>query len=136
MKRTVLGVAVMILGIVMCITGIALCAVSAQGGASVNADIKAMVNIQENKVYSGTYTALCGNGEKITITDSEIIFSDGSEESYRLSVWKNMPDTNEETGEITYSDYCFLKTPNKNFRYYPGVREIDIDGMIYALSSI
>ena len=49
---------------------------------------------------------------------------------------KNMPDTNEETGEITYSDYCFLKTPNKNFRYYPGVREIDIDGMIYALSSI
>lgn len=136
MKRTVLGVAVIILGIVMCITGITLCAVSAQGGdASVNDDIKAIVNIQENKVYSGTYTALCGNGKTITITDSEIIFSDGSEESYRLSVWKNMPDTNEKTGEITYSDYCFLKTSHKNFRYYPDTREIDVDGMFYALGS-
>lgn len=135
MKRTVLGIAVMILGMAMCITGIALCAVSAQGGEkSVNDDLKAMVNIQENKIYSGTYTAVNG-GEKIVITDNEILFADGSEKSYRLSVWKNMPDTNEETGKITYSDYCFLKTSDQNFRYYPDKKEIVVDGMFYALGS-
>ncbi len=137
MKKTVLGIAVMILGIAMCITGITLCAVSAQGNtASVDDDIRAIVNVQENKVYSGTYVACGSTGEKITITDSEIIFSDGSEENYRLSVWKNMPDTNEETGKITYSDYCFLKTSHDNFRYYPNTKEIDIDGTLYALDSI
>lgn len=137
MKRTILGIAVMILGAVMCIIGTTLCAVSAQtGDSAVDDDIKAIVNVQENKVYSGTYVSLKSGGEQITITDSAIIFSDGSEEDYRLSVWKNMPDTNEETGKITYSDYCFLKTSNDNFRYYPNTKEIDINGTIYSLSSL
>lgn len=137
MKRTVLGIAVMILGALMCVTGTVLCAVSAQSGdSSVDRDIKAIVNVQENKVYSGTYVSLKSDGGQITITDSAIIFSDGSEEDYRLSVWKNMPDTNEETGKITYSDYCFLKTSKNNFRYYPNTKEIDINGTVYSLSSL
>ncbi len=136
MKRTILGIAVMILGAVMCIIGTTLCAVSAQGSDSdADKDIKAIVNVQENKVYSGIYVSL-KNGEKITINDSAIIFSDGSKEDYRLSVWKNMPDTNEETGKITYSDYCFLKTSRDNFRYYPNTKEIDINGTVYSLSSL
>lgn len=137
MKRTILGIAVMILGAVMCIIGTTLCAVSAQtGDSSVDEDIKAIVNVQENKVYSGIYVSLKNGGEQITITDDAIIFSDGSEEDYRLSVWKNMPDTNEETGKITYSDYCFLKTSRNNFRYYPNTKEIDINGTVYSLNSL
>ncbi|MDE6579998.1 MAG: hypothetical protein K2K41_05645 [Ruminiclostridium sp.] len=137
MKRTILGIAVMILGAVMCIIGTTLCAVSAQGSDNgAEEDIKAIVNVQENKVYSGIYVSLKNGGEQITITDDAIIFSDGSEEDYRLSVWKNMPDTNEETGKITYSDYCFLKTSRDNFRYYPNTKEIDINGTVYSLSSL
>ena len=137
MKRTILGIAVMILGAVMCIIGTTLCAVSAQtDDSSVDEDIKAIVNVQENKVYSGIYVSLKNGGEQITITDNAIIFSDGSEEDYRLSVWKNMPDTNEETGKITYSDYCFLKTSGNNFRYYPNTKEIDINGTVYSLNSL
>ncbi|MDE6725459.1 MAG: hypothetical protein K2J79_07630 [Ruminiclostridium sp.] len=137
MKRTILGIAVMILGAVMCIIGTTLCAVSAQGSdTKAEEDIKAIVNVQENKVYSGIYVSLKNGGEQITITDDAIIFSDGSEEDYRLSVWKNMPDTNEETGKITYSDYCFLKTSRDNFRYYPNTKEIDINGTVFSLSSL
>ncbi|MBD5080687.1 MAG: hypothetical protein HDT44_02860 [Ruminococcaceae bacterium] len=137
MKRTILGIAVMILGAVMCITGTTLCAVSAQtNDNSVEDDLKAIVNVQENKVYSGIYVSLNNGGEQVTITDDVIIFSDGSEEDYRLSVWKNMPDTNEETGKITYSDYCFLKTSRNNFRYYPNTKEIDINGIVYSLNSL
>lgn len=137
MKRTVMGISVIILGLILCITGISLCAVSEKNSQNeLNEELRSMVKTQDNKVYSGTYLPYGKNGEAITLTDSEIIFSDGTKENYRLSVWENMPDTNEETGKITYSDYCFLKTSNKNFRYYPTTKEIYIDGTIYALDAI
>lgn len=134
MKRTILGIAIMFLGALMCIAGTTLFSLSARESMQGYSDKseKPVAVPQENKVYCGTYSY--GNSDNITITDSSIIFPDGTKEDYRLSVWKNMPDTDEKTGEITYSDYCFLKTSENSFRYYPLTKEIDIDGRLYKIS--
>lgn len=137
MKRIAVGISVIILGVVLCITGISLCAVSERNSrAELDRELRSIAESQNNRIYSGTYIPCGENGEAITLTDDQIIFSDGSKENYRLSVWENMPDTNEKTGKITYSDYCFLKTSNKNFRYYPNTKEIYIDGIFYKYNAI
>lgn len=132
MKRNIFGVMLMIIGAVMCITATTLFAVSAQdsSGNTVTNDNSQ----QENKVYTGEYY-LDGDSSatKITISDNDIILPDGTVMRYTLSVWKDMPITNEKTGQITYYDYCFLKTSTEKLRYFPAEKEVEIEGRVYKM---
>ena len=131
MKRTVFGVFLMAVGMALLITGTTLFTVSAQGGGTDN-EYEAVE--QENRVYPGDYYQ---NGDvtldKVSISDSLITFADGTEAEYTLSVWKDMPETDEDSGRITYKDYCFLKLDGEKLSYEPGSKELVIDGVTYKM---
>lgn len=131
MKRTVFGIFLMAVGMALLITGTTLFSVSAQGG---EADEAFEAIKQENRVYLGEYYK---NGDKkldkVTVSDGEITFADGTKAEYTLNVWKDMPETDEESGKITYKDYCFLKLGKKRLSYDPTEKEVVIDGTAYRM---
>lgn len=138
MKRTAIGILIMAIGMVMCITAATLFAVSAQdkpvnGIDSPDSSVVKKTSA-DNKVFTGDYYM---NGDKeslkITISDKNITLYDGTVIDYTFSVWKDMTQTNEATGQITYYDYCFLKTSDENMRYFPSEKEIEVDGRVYKL---
>ena len=131
MKRTVFGIFLMAVGMALLITGTTLFTVSAQSGGEEKAPEAVQ---QENRVYVGEYYKN-GDGtlDKVTISDSEIIFGDGTAAGYFLNVWKNMPETDEESGRITYKDYCFLKLGEDKLSYDPLAKEVIIDGVVYRM---
>lgn len=132
MKRTVFGAFIIAMGMAMLITGTALFTVSAQNGGDTDAEYGDTE--QENRVYLGEYYK---NGDKkldkVTVSDSEITFADGTTAKYTLNVWKDMPETDEESGKITYKDYCFLKLGKEKLSYDPLEREVTIDGITYRM---
>ena len=121
----------MAIGMALLITGTTLFTVSAQSGG---AEAVYEAAEQENIVYPGEYYK---NGDKtqdrITISDDEIIFADGRAAGYVLSVWKSIPETDEESGRITYKDYCFLKLGDEKLSYDPMAKEVIIDGAAYRM---
>ena len=131
MKRTIFGVFLMAVGMTLLIVGTTLFTVSAQSGGE---DMAFETIEQENRVYAGEYYRN-GDGalDKVTISDSEIIFTDGTAAEYILSVWKDMPETDEESGRITYKDYCFLKLGADKLSYDPLEREVIIEGVAYRM---
>lgn len=137
-KRTVIGILIMAIGLAMCITAATLFAVSAQGASeeSMSGPQSSIImkTNAENKVYTGEYY-MDGdkNADKIIISDKKVTLSDGTAVDYTFSVWKNMTQTNEATGQITYYDYCFLKTSVENMRYFPTEKEVEIGGRVYKL---
>ncbi len=138
MKRTILGIFIMAIGISMCIAATTLFAVSAQdNNEKHNPSESGTLTIKENtenKVYTGDYYMDGDNTmPKITISEKTITFSDGTVTDYKFSVWKDIPQTNEATGRITYYDYCFLKTSNESMRYFPSEKEIEVEGRVYKL---
>ena len=132
MKRTVFGILIMAVGIALLTAGTALFTVSAQGGGDTQQAFETQQ--QENRVYTGEYYK---NGDssqdRVTISDSEITFADGTVSEYSLSVWENMPETDEESGKITYRDYCFLRLDSGKLSYDPLEREVVIDGITYRM---
>lgn len=132
MKRTVFGVFLMAVGMALLITGTTLFTVSARSGGEEDEAYKAAR--QENRVYAGDYYQ---NGDvtldKVSVSEDEIIFADGSAAMYVLSVWKDMPETDEESGRITYKDYCFLKLGDEKLSYDPVLKELVIDGIAYRM---
>ena len=132
MKRTVFGVFLMAAGMALLITGTTLFTVSAQGGGDADEAYERIE--QENRVYVGEYYK---NGDKrldkVTVSDSEITFADGTTAEYTLNVWKDIPETDEESGKITYKDYCFLKLGKEKLSYDPLEREVTIDGVTYRM---
>lgn len=136
MKRTVFGVFLMAVGMALLITGTTLFTVSAQSGNNEEyEEYKEYEPIrQENCVYVGEYYK---DGDitldKVTISDSEIILADGTAAEYTLSVWKNMPETDERSGRITYKDYCFLKLAEGKLSYDPLEKEVVIEGIAYRM---
>lgn len=137
-KRTVIGILIMAIGLVMCITAATLFAVSAQGetGESMGSPQSSVIvkTNEDNRVYTGEYY-MDGDtsADKIIISDKSVTLSDGRVIDYTFSVWKNMTQTNEATGQITYYDYCFLKTSDENMRYFPSEKEIEVDGRVYKM---
>lgn len=137
-KRTVIGIIIMTVGMLMCITAATLFAVSAQGepGASADSPQSSVIvkTNEDNKVYTGEYY-MDGDksAEKIIISDKNVTLSDGTVIDYTFSVWKNMTQTNEVTGQITYYDYCFLKTADENMRYFPSEKEVEVCGRVYKM---
>ena len=131
MKRTIFGIFLMAVGMAMLIIGTTLFTVSAQSGG---ADAVYEVTKQENRVYTGEYYK---NGDEtqdmVTISDGEITFADGTAAEYVLNIWKNIPETDEESGRITYKDYCFLKLGDEKLSYDPSTKEIIIDGIAYRM---
>ena len=131
MKRTVFGIFLMTVGMALLITGTTLFSVSAQSGEPQEPD--GMIE-QDNRVYVGEYYK---NGDKkldkVTVSDSEITFSDGTTAEYTLNVWKDMPETDEESGKITYKDYCFLKLGDGKLSYDPLAKEVVIEGIAYRM---
>ena len=133
MKRTVFGVFLMAVGMALLITGTTLFTVSARSGT--DEEYKEYeATKQENCVYAGEYYK---DGDitqdKVTISDSEIILADGTAAEYTLSVWKNMPETDEGSGRITYKDYCFLKLAEGKLSYDPLEKEVVIEGITYRM---
>lgn len=132
MKRTVFGAVLMAVGMALLITGTTLFSVFAQSGSEEDEAYKAVE--QENRVYVGDYYQ---NGDvtlnKVSVFEDEIIFADGETAEYTLSVWKDMPETDEESGRITYKDYCFLKLDDEKLSYDPAAKEIIIDGIAYRM---
>lgn len=134
-KRTVIGIMVMAIGLVMCITAATLFAVSVQGESVDSPQSSVIMKTNEdNRVYTGEYF-MDGDksADKIVISDKNVTLSDGTVIDYTFSVWKNMTQTNEATGQITYYDYCFLKTTDENMRYFPSEKEIEVYGRVYKL---
>ncbi len=136
MKRTVFGAMLMVFGALMFVTATTLFAVSAQGNDEYAASSAAVTETgkTESKVYAGNYY-LNGDTEKdlITLTENEIIFSDGTSEKYAFTVWKDMPETDEASGYINYVDYCFLKIGNEKISYDPAAKEIIFDNVVYGM---
>ncbi|MBD5116327.1 MAG: hypothetical protein HDT48_02285 [Ruminococcaceae bacterium] len=137
MKRTIFGVMLMVFGAVMFIAATTLFAVSAQSSDEYISETSSLTQSQEpveNKVYTGEYY-LNGDAEKesISVSDSSLTFSDGTVKDYTLSVWKNMPETDEQSGLITYVDYCFLKIGGDKVSYDPAEKEIVFGDMVYRL---
>ena len=132
MKRTVFGVLLMAIGTALLIVGTTLFTVSAKDVK--DAEQAFETKQQENQVYAGEYYQ---NGDstksKVVISDGSIILTDGTVAEYILSVWKNMPETDEESGRITYKDYCFLKLDSGKLSYDPMSREVVIDGVAYRM---
>ena len=133
MKRTVFGIFLMAIGMAMLITGTTLFSVSAQSGEPQEPD---GMTEQDNRVYAGEYYK---NGDKkldkVTVSDSEITFADGTKAEYILNVWKDIPETDEESGKITYKDYCFLKLVlgSEKLSYDPLEKEVVIEGITYRM---
>ena len=121
----------MAIGMALLIIGTTLFTVSAQSGGA--EEVYEAIE-QENCVYPGEYYKN-GDGvqDMVTITDGEIIFADGTAAGYVLTVWKNIPETDEESGRITYRDYCFLKSGDEKFSYDPLTKEVIIDGVAYRM---
>ncbi|MCI8603311.1 MAG: hypothetical protein HFE79_04095 [Ruminiclostridium sp.] len=136
MKRTVFGAMLMVFGALMFVTATTLFAVSAQGNDEYAASSAVVTETAktESKVYAGNYY-LNGDTEKdlITLTENEIIFSDGTAEKYAFTVWKDMPETDEASGYINYVDYCFLKIGNEKISYDPAAKEIIFDNVVYGM---
>lgn len=136
MKRTIFGVMLMLFGAVMFVAATTLFAVSAQSSDEYFSGTAAVAEAEkaESKVYTGEYY-LNGDTEKdcISLSDSSITFSDGTVRDYTLSVWKNMPETDEKSGRINYVDYCFLKIGSDKISYDPAAKEILFDGAVYAM---
>ncbi len=136
MKRTVFGAMLMVFGALMFVTATTLFAVSAQGNDEYAASSAAVTETAktESKVYAGNYY-LNGDTEKdlITLTENEIIFSDGTAEKYVFTVWKDMPETDEASGYINYVDYCFLKIGNEKISSDPAAKEIIFDNVVYGM---
>lgn len=137
MKRTIFGVMLMVFGAVMFIAATTLFAVSAHSNDDYVSDTAALTQSREpveNKVYTGEYY-LNGDEEKesISVSDSSLTFADGTVQDYTLSVWKNMPETDEQSGRITYVDYCFLKTGGEKISYDPAEKEIVFGDTVYRL---
>ena len=132
MKRTVFGVFLMAIGMALLVAGTALFTVSAQGGQDTEEAFGTLE--QENRVYAGEYYK---NGdsalEKVIISDEDIAFADGTVAEYVLNVWKNIPETDEDSGKITYRDYCFLKLGKEKLSYDPIAKEVIIDGIAYIM---
>ncbi len=126
----------MVFGALMFVTATTLFAVSAQGNDEYAASSAAVTETAktESKVYAGNYY-LNGDTEKdlITLTENEIIFSDGTAEKYAFTVWKDMPETDEASGYINYVDYCFLKIGNEKISYDPAAKEIIFDNVVYGM---
>ena len=136
MKRTVFGAMLMVFGALMFVTATTLFAVSAQGNDEYAASSAVVTETAktESKVQAGNYY-LNGDTEKdlITLTENEIIFSDGTAEKYAFTVWKDMPETDEASGYINYVDYCFLKIGNEKISYDPAAKEIIFDNVVYGM---
>lgn len=137
MKRTIFGVMLMLFGAVMFVAATTLFAVSAQSSdeyISETASETAAAVKAESKVYTGSYY-LNGDIEKdcVYLTENDIAFSDGTVKDYTLSVWKNMPETDEKSGYISYVDYCFLKIDGEKISYDPEAKEIFFDNAVYKL---
>lgn len=131
MKRTVFGILIMTLGIMLFAAGTTLFAVSAQ---NVQEDADGHISQTVSEVYEGEYYRDGDvSSEKIVITDDTLIFSDGTSAGYVLNVWKNIPDTDEVSGKITYKDYCFLKLDGRKLSYDPKNRTVTIDGVTYVM---
>ena len=129
MKRTVFGVFLMAVGMTLLIIGTTFFTVSAQSGGETFE-----VVAQENRVYTGEYyRGGDSTQDKVTISDSEITFADGTVAEYILNVWKDMPETDEESGKITYKDYCFLKLGAEKLSYDPLEKEVVIEGVAYRM---
>lgn len=127
----------MIFGAVIFVAAATLFAVSAQSSDEYVSDTSVVGEAEEkpeSKVYTGEYY-LNGDKEKdcVSVSDSLITFSDGTVKDYTLSVWKNMPETDEESGYINYVDYCFLKIDGDKFSYDPAAKEIFFDGAVYRM---
>ena len=126
----------MVFGALMFVTATTLFAVSAQGNDEYAASSAVVTETAktESKVYAGNYY-LNGDTEKdlITLTENEIIFSDGTAEKYAFTVWKDMPETDEASGYINYVDYCFLKIGNEKISYDPAAKEIIFDNVVYGM---
>lgn len=136
MKRTVFGIMLMVFGALMFVTATTLFAVSAQGNDEyVSTSAVTEAPKPENKVYEGNYY-LDGDTEKdfIALTESEIVFSDGTSEKYLFTVWKDMPETDEASGYINYVDYCFLKIGKEKLSYDPAAKEIIFDNAVYRMA--
>ena len=131
MKRTVFGIFIMAVGMALLITGTTLFTVSARDGEEPQAPEAVE---QENCVYVGEYYK---NGDitsdKVTVSDTDITFADGTVLEYSFSVWKDMPETDEGSGKITYRDYCFLKLTDGRLSYDPLAKEVTIDNTVYSL---
>lgn len=135
MKRTVLGVLLMIIGTTMFVTATTLFAVSAQESDAAESTSAAIEErVHDNTVYTGQYY-LDGDTSKesITVSDTDLTFADGTVKDYTLSVWKDMPVTDEQSGKITYVDYCFLKMGKDKISYDPAEKEIVFGNMVYRL---
>ena len=131
MKRTIFGVFLMAVGMTLLIVGTTLFTVSARSGGE---DIAFETVEQENRVYVGEYYRGGDSGlDKVTISESEITFTDGTVAEYILNVWKNIPETDEASGKITYKDYCFLKLGADKLSYDPLEREVIIEGIAYKM---
>lgn len=103
----IFGVFLMIVGFV----GVAI-GISFMSGADSEEEIPAAVVQQETELKTGVYYL---NGDEkggyIEIFDDETFVLSGNErQSYKLKVWKNMTETDEETGRITVKDLYFLGT--------------------------
>lgn len=137
MKKKIFGIVTSIIAVALVTGGTVLFAVSAQNERKnelIITEVTEEADDVEEKIYSGNYYK---NGdvdaEKIILSENEIVYSDGTKEECFLSVWKDMPETDEQSGEITYKNYCFVRVGKEKYSYDPALGELLVDGNVYKL---
>ena len=135
----IFGVFLMIVGFV----GVAI-GISFMSGADSTEEIPAAEIQQEAELKTGVYY-LNGDesGAYIEIFDDETFVLSGNErQAYKLKVWKNMTETDEETGRITVKDLYFLGTNlnggtsfSDNIRVRFENNSLEYDNNIYFLNN-
>lgn len=111
MKRKVFGILIMIVGCAMIAVGTAFFAEAAVEEAPAGRN-----DASEEKVAEGDYVS--DTGAVISVCGGKIVI-DGVSEEYSLSVWRNLPVTDEDTGKITYVNYYYIRTSGAQYTYDP-----------------
>lgn len=124
MKQKLFGILIMIVGCAMIAVSTALIAEATNGDSSAKSETSPQASVSE-----GVY--LSADGAEIEISGEKILI-DGKAYTFSLSVWRNIPITDEKTGKITYENYYYIRTNNSQFTYEPSANTINAFGISYT----
>ena len=126
MKRKILGIFVMTIGLVMVATGTAL-----MSAAASNSNQPVAQQTARTPVITGTYYS--DDGACIKVLDQELLQMSGSEiQTYELNIWKDIPETDEATGNIHLKNYYYLQLEQSRIKFIPERQALELNGQVYT----
>lgn len=131
MKQNIIGFTLIFIGLAMfCIST----ALVVAAGENEHGEVDTSDVVDEESVsLVGTYYSEGDNAEDyVEILDDNTIQKAGDEpQTYSLSIWRDIPITDEQTGKITLTDRYFLCLGNNQIPYDKEKQSFVLDGQEY-----